>query len=126
MTTASSAMEFNVALQTASYAESETSSVRTFKRDGEHIPFASFQPVGADAIEIKVKPVAQRDHRHSQIIGLINYFGDLFGVTLFVDVDDSVDTGKADISFFQDNGFLKGRRFDSGSVPLCRVPRSLL
>jgi hypothetical protein len=125
MTTVSS-MEFNVALQTASYGESDNSPVRAFKRDGQHIAYGSFQSVGDDGIEITLVPAETRDHRHKQIAGLINYFADLFGVILYVELDDKDEAGDSDIDFLQANGFMKGRRFDSGTIPLCRQPRPFM
>jgi hypothetical protein len=121
-----SAMEFNVALQTASYSEADASSVRGFKRDGQHISYGSFQAVGDDGIEIKLVPAEARDHRHKQIAGLINYFADLFGVILYVELDDTDEVGKSDISFLETNGFMQGRRFDEGTIPLCRQPRTFM
>lgn len=120
------AMEFNVALQTASYSESDTTSVRWFRRDAQRIAFASFQAVGDDGIEIKLVSPVIRGQRDVQIAGLINYFADLFQVTLYVELDDRDPAGRADIKFMEANGFTQGRPFGTGNIPLCRPPRSMI
>jgi hypothetical protein len=124
--TTNEALEFNLAIQTASYGETGASTVRAFNREGALLPFASFLQVAKDSIEIKLVPTSKGDHRHKQIVGLINYFADLFDVTLFVDIDPRHEAGKAAISLFETSGFMKGIPFANGSIPLCRYPRSLM
>lgn len=119
------AMEFNVAIQTASYAYSPNSTVRMFKRGDEDIVFGSFEILGEAAVEMVLEPAPLRDRNHRQILWLINFLADLYNVTLFAVVAGDKKASGEQV-FLTENGYTLGRPFDDGGLPYCRFPLPLM